>query len=246
MKFIESAKFNHLYNLFLRELKLQGKSKKTIQCYGRSFRRISEYFDKHPNDLTPQDLKAYFSDLVDSHSWSTVKVDRWGLRLFWETVLDKKWHWPNIVRPPKTRRLPDILSIEEVNNIMSVLKKLRYQACLFAIYSLGLRLEEGLTLAVGDIDSKRMLVHVRNAKGRKDRLIPLPHATLQILRRYWVTHRNSQLIFPNLIGTSSRIQNTSKVTDRGGVQSAMKAAVQDCKIKKKLPFIPCATAMLRI
>ncbi|MCP4753972.1 MAG: tyrosine-type recombinase/integrase [Proteobacteria bacterium] len=178
-------------------------------------------------------MKLYFSDLVDSHSWSTVKVDRWGLRQYWELELKKEWNWPNIVRPPKVRRLPDILTIEEIYAIIASLDKLRYRTCLFAIYSMGLRLSEGLSLKVSDIDGKRMLVHVRNAKGRKDRYVPLPKITLYMLRRYWATHRNPHLLFPNMNGGTRAVRTTKRTMDRGGLQGALKAALRDCNIHKK-------------
>ncbi len=173
-KFIDTKTFQQLHQQFSLTLKTQGKSLKTQDSYLRSFRRLALYFTQHPKELNQNDLKQYFSDLVDSHSWSTVKVDRWAFRLFWEHVLEKEWHWPKVVKPPRSKRLPDILTIEEVDRVMGNLEKLRYRACLFAIYSMGLRLGEGVNLKVSDIDSERNLVHVRNAKGNKDRFVFIP------------------------------------------------------------------------
>jgi integrase/recombinase XerD len=170
---------------------------------------------------------------LDSHSWSSVKVDRWAFRLFWEHVLEKEWHWPKIVKPPKVKRLPDILTIEEVDKVMSNLEKLRYRACLFAIYSMGLRLGEGVNLKVSDIDSARNLVHVRNAKGNKDRFVPIPDSTLKLLRHYWCTHRNPELLFPVVHLGEGRRRHTNRSMDRGGLQSAFKLALEDSGIHKK-------------
>jgi len=225
--------FAELHERFKREIKLQGKSPKTIDSYARSLRRLLTYFDCHPQELTKDDLKLYFSDLVTSRSWSTVKVDRWGLRLFWERILDKKWNWPDIVKPPRIKTLPDILTIDEVDRIMAAMEKFRYRVCLFTIYSLGLRLTEGTTLKVSDIDSARMMVHIRNAKGNKDRMVPLPKQTLSLLRRYWVTHKNPKLLFPAVQFGPAKKKYTNKTMDKGGVQSAFKLAVGDCNISKK-------------
>lgn len=233
MKQFKNPQSAQLHERFKREIKLQGKSPSTIDSYARSLKRLLTYFDCHPNELTKDDLKLYFSDLVTSRSWSTVKVDRWGLRLFWERILGKKWNWPDIVKPPRVKTLPDILTIDEVDRIMVALEKLRYHVCLFTIYSLGLRLTEGTTLKVSDIDSARMMVHIRNAKGNKDRMVPLPKQTLYLLRRYWVTHQNPNLLFPAVQFGPAKKKYTKKPMDKGGVQTAFKLATGDCNIHKK-------------
>ena len=89
----ETIRFNKLYQHHLRLLKLQGKSQKTIDAYARAVRRITEHFDCCPDQLTMEQREQFFSDLVTSHSWSTVKVDRNGLQFFWKHVLKKDWQW---------------------------------------------------------------------------------------------------------------------------------------------------------
>lgn len=230
----EKQRFEELYQNHLRALKLQGMSDKTIDSYSRAIRRVSEYFNRCPDTLTVDELKKYFSDLVSSHSWSTVKIDTYGLVFFWKHVLDREWDWVKIVKPPKVKRFPDVLSPDEVSKLLGSIRKFRYQACLFTIYSMGLRLSEGINLKVMDIDSNRNLVHIRNGKGHKDRFVPLPNPTLNILRRYWKTHQNGELIFPNLSWGSNHIKYTKRVMDLGGVQSAMKAAAREAGINKKV------------
>jgi site-specific recombinase XerD len=102
----------------------------------------------------------------------------------------------------------------------------------FTIYSMGMRIGEGVTLRTGDIDRDNMRVHIRNAKGRKDRYVPLPHATLHLLEQYWYTHRNRTLLFPNLVGGSRRISTTTRTMDRNGVRGALSAALRDCGITR--------------
>lgn len=229
----EKSKFEKLYKKLLLNLKLQGMRERTISSYSRAIRRVANYFDRCPDNLTPDELQLYFAALVDSHSWSTVRVDRSGIQFFFKYVLGQEWKWVEIIKPPQVKSLPDILTIQEVHQILSVLKKRRYKAVLFTIYSMGLRLGEGLNLGVADIDSARQRVHIRNGKGGKDRYVPLPQATLDLLRRYWKTHRNPYLLFPNVNGTPQRIRNIQTPMDRGGVQQACKAAVRDCNISKK-------------
>ena len=175
----ESKRFKKFYKRHLRLLKLQGKSQKTIDAYSRAVRRVSEHFDCCPDKLTPEQLETYFAQLVDSHSWSTVKVDRNGLQFYWRYVLKLDWQWVNIIKPPKIHTIPDILTPAEIEQLIGATRKLRYRVFLLTTYSMGLRLEEALSLQVGDIDAGRNQVHIRRGKGHKDRLVPLPDLTLK-------------------------------------------------------------------
>ncbi|MCF6267345.1 MAG: site-specific integrase [Desulfuromusa sp.] len=153
MDLTEQSRFNDLYQRHLRMLKLQGKSDKTIDVYAHAVRRVTSPFDCCPDRLTPDQLEIYFGQLVDSHSWSTVKVDRNGLQFFWRHVLKVDWQWVNIIKPPKISTIPDILTLAEVERLISATRKLRYRVFFLATYSLGLRLGETLSLQVGDIDA---------------------------------------------------------------------------------------------
>lgn len=230
----KQSKYNVLYEKHLLELKLQGKAAKTIEAYARGVRRVAAYFDRCPDDLTTDELKRYFSDLLDSHSWSTVKLDRNGLRFFYTFVLDKKWQWVEIVRPPRVKRLPDILTIDEVVSLLGHFEKPYYRTCLFVIYSMGLRISEGISLKVGDVDSGRMHLHIRNSKGWKDRFVPMPKIALDAMRTYWATHRNPKLIFPNLQGGPERIQMTDKPMNKDSMQKALKVVLREAGIHKRI------------
>jgi integrase len=112
-------------------------------------------------------LKTYFAALLDTHSWSTIKLDRNGLQFFYRHVLEKQWEWVDIIKPPQTRLLPDILTREETFRLINTVHKLRYRVFFLTVYSMGLRLGEGLQLHVGDIDGERHRVHIRAAKAAK-------------------------------------------------------------------------------
>ena len=235
MNEFEQARFDELYRKHLRTLKLRGKADKTIEAYARAVRRIAAWFDCCPDRLEPEQLAEYFSDLLESHSWSTVKVDRWGLQFFYRHVLQRDWRWADTIRAPRFQKLPDVLSVEEVDRLIGAARKLRYRVFILTTYSMGLRLGETLALEVGDIDSARGQVHIRRGKGHKDRLLPLPHLTHQALRALWRRHRHPRLLFPNARGSMESIRRASTPMDRGGVQTAMKKLVADCGIKKKRP-----------
>jgi len=234
MKTKEQNKFDSLYSQHQQALTLQGKSPCTIDLYSRSVRRAFEYFKRCPDRLTPSELKAYFSDLLKTHSWSTVKVDRCGLQFFWKHVLNKKWDWVNIVKPPRIQSLPDFLTRKEFQKVISAVKKLRYKIYLFTVYSMGLRLGEALNLRVSDIDSQNMKIHIRQGKGKKDRFVDLPKVTLLALRAFWKTHCNPELIFPNQNGTPENIRKADTPMDREGAQQSLKGALKDCGIKKRI------------
>jgi integrase len=101
---------------------------------------------------------------------------------------------------------------------------------------MGLRLGEGLALMVGDIDGERMRVHVRDAKGNRDRLVPLPLQTLQVLRDYWRVHQHPRLLFPNRAGGLRGAAAATSPLDRGGVQRALHQVAAGCGLKKTSPL----------
>ncbi len=224
----QAQRYNYLYEQHLINLRLQGKRPSTIDGYSRAVRRITAFFDESPDKLTTDDLKRYFYSLIQTHSWSTVKIDRNGLQFFYRYTLNKQWEWLAIVKPPQVKRIPDILTVKQVGDVINKTKKLRYQVFFMTLYSLGLRLSEGLNLTIRDIDKFTMLVHVREAKGGKDRMVPLPETTLLALRNYWATHRHERFIFP---GTHV---NAKTHMDKGGVQKSLKKVLSDCRIQKPI------------
>ena len=114
----------------------------------------------------------------------------------------------------------------------------------FTLYSLGLRLGEGLRLQVGDIDAPRGRVHIRDAKGNRDRFVPLPQMTHQLLQRFWQVHRNPVLLFPSRHGGLKCAATATTHMDRGGVQTTLHQVVVACGLKKRSRPTACAIAML--
>jgi len=241
----EQARFDTLYTRHLRALKLRGYSASTIDVYARAVRRLTDHFDCVPDQLSIEQLETYFAELVDARSWGTVRVDRNGLQFFWKFILKQDWRWVEIIKPPKVRSMPDVLSVAEVRHLISAARMDRYRVFILTTYSMGLRLSETLALEVSDIDGQRHRVHVRRGKGHKDRFVPLPDVTYQALRSLWAKHRHPRLLFPNAVGSPERIRQAASHMDRGGVQKAVKALLAECGIKKRFPFTPCATALPR-
>lgn len=233
MKPSDQSRFDSLYQDHLTVLRLQGLAPATIDAYSRALRRVSAFFDCCPDQLDQRQLRDYFSSLSQSHSWSSVKLDRNGLQFFYRHILNKPWQWVEIVKPPKVRTLPDILSVSEVAKVINSTREARYQTYLLCVYSMGLRLSEALNLTIADIDSARHKVHIRCGKGRKDRFVFLPDRTLSLLRTYWASHRNPKWLFPR--GKSTELRHSATMAmGPGGLQKSVKVIVKSCGINKRV------------
>ena len=229
---VTKVEFDQRYQTHLKHLKLKGLQPKTIDAYSRAIRRMGDYFDHAIDNLSPAQLTDYFSSLIGTYSWSAVKLDLYGFKFYTQHVLGKPWVMPNFIKPPKVSRLPDIVTVEEAQALFCHTCILSYRVFFFTLYSMGLRLSEGLALKVGDIDADRHRVHIRDAKGNRDRLVPLPDITLDVLRRFWQTHRNPDLLFPNRAGGLEGARSARTPLDRGGVQKTLHLVAQDCGLKK--------------
>jgi len=227
--------FNHYYDLHCKHLRLKGLQPKTIDAYTRALRRIGAYFDFQLDHLTEEQLLDYFHALLLRLSWSAVKLDLYGLKFFYTYVLTKTWVDIPLIKPPKTRRIPDIVTMDEARQLFTTTKKLSYRVLFFTLYSMGLRLGEGLRLRVGDIDADRLRVHIRNAKGNKDRFVPLPSNTLRVLRRFWRLHQHPTLLFPNRKRGLQYAHLADSPLNMGGVQTTMAAVVRELGLKKRYP-----------
>jgi len=223
---------------FTRDLQLRNFSERTVEAYVRAVRQLAEHFNKPPDTINEEELKAYFLYNRNVRKWSRAasSISICGIKFFYIHTLGKEWTTFKLVRPPKEKSLPEILSMKEVKKVLACIKMDYHRICLKTIYSLGLRLQEGTHLQVNDIDSDRMFVHVHKGKGAKDRYIPLPDATLNFLRKFWRTHRNLRLLFPAPgRGKGGKlIPTNTKPVPITSIQIAFKEACQRAKINKRV------------
>jgi integrase/recombinase XerD len=224
----------HLRQRMIEDMQLRGYASKTQEAYLRAVRQLAEHFDRSPGDLTEEDLREYFLHLknVKRASRSTCTQALCGIKFFFQHTLKREWTTFELVRPPKEKKLPVVLSQEEVRRVLSCLNSFRHQVCLSTIYSCGLRLREGIQLQARDLDSDRMLVHVRKAKGGRDRYVPLPDRTLDLLRQFWCTHRHPQLLFPARTPHGVPLSKAGKHLSPSSVQKALRAACSASGIQK--------------
>ena len=210
-------------------LQLRGLSERTQEAYVRAVRQLSEHYHKSPELITEEELRQYFLFIknVKHYSRNTSTVAICGIKFFFEKTLNRNWATFGLLRAPREKKLPVILSREEVRQILAYVRLPRYRVCLSTIYSCGLRLQEGTHLQVADLDSARMMIHVRHGKGAKDRYVPLPERTLQLLRDYWRTHRHPALLFPAEGREHLDLEKATEPMSKSSVQDAFRAALKE-------------------
>lgn len=224
-----------LQRRMIEDLQLAGMSERTQQMYVRAVRLLAEHYKKSPDKITEEELRQYFLHIKNDKKWSRagITIALCGIKFFYEKTLKRKWPIFDVVRPHAEKKLPVILSREEVRAILGKVRFLRYRTCLQTIYSCGLRLREGTELQVAHIDSRRMVIHLRHGKGNKDRYIPLPQITLERLREYWKTHRNPTWIFPAPGRGGIHRSTATTPMPYCNVQDAFRAALKESGINKK-------------
>jgi integrase/recombinase XerD len=217
----------------LGDLALAGLASGTQEGYVRGVRRLTAQYGLPADCLTEQQVRDYFLHLKNDRELApgTLSVAFSGIKFFYTHTVPRDWKMLKMVRVPKPRTLPDVLTIEEVRRLIDAVRMPHIKTFFWTVYSLGLRLREGLHLQVGDIDSQRMLVHVHLGKGSKDRYVPLPQYTLTMLRQHWVTHRDPLWLFPPKRRQHRRGASVGPM-ERTTVQKAMLRVVEELNFRK--------------
>ena len=218
------------------DLQLQGKAKRTHDGYLREVRKLAAYYNTPPDQLSEQQVGDYLLYLINDCNFApgSLGVAYSGIKFFYTVTEPREWDVLKKLRRPKQKTLPSVLTRSEVQQLIAAVQQHRNAAYFWTVYSLGLRLEEGLNLHVGDLDSQRMMVHVHRGKGAKDRYLPLPASTLAVLRNYWATHRNPTLLFPAIGRNKQAASTTSRPMDATTVQGCMKRVVAKLGFRKKI------------
>jgi site-specific recombinase XerD len=218
----------------IEDLQLRGLAARTQEAYVQAVSQLAAHYHKSPDQINEEELRQYFLFLknVKQVSRSTHTLALCGIKFFYEHTLKREWHMLDFARPAKEQKLPVVLSMREVGQILSCVHYARYRVCLTTIYACGLRLLEGVSLQVKDIDGQRKMMHVRQGKGGKDRYVPLPDSVLVMLRQHWSSHRNPVWLFPSIHAWLTPGQ-TSQFMHETGVQRAFRAALQESGVKKE-------------
>jgi integrase/recombinase XerD len=215
-------------------LQLSGKGERTQQAYVREVRLLSQFYGKSPDVISEPELQASFLHRknIDGLAPASMRICSSGIRFFSLHVLQRDWHTLSLMRAHTEHRLPAVLSLQEVRRLLKAASPLHNQVYFTTVYSLGLRLHEALYLQVADLDSQRLQVHVHRGKGAKDRYVPLPEATLALLRAYWKTHRNQTWCFPATGRDQKQSATATEPMRRNSVQGAFRKAKRRAGITK--------------
>jgi site-specific recombinase XerD len=221
---------------FIEDMQLRHLSPRTIEAYVFHVRRLAGHFGKSPDNISDEELRAYFLHIRNIQNWSrtAIKIALCAIKRFYVFTLDKPWPALQVVLPKKDKKIPPILSIDEVHRILNLVRIDNHRACLKTLYSLGLRLGEACCLQVSHIDSQRMVVHIHGGKGSKDRLVPLPQKTLCLLRSHWRTHRNPTFLFPAPGRGDIHMPTSNKGLPKSSLQIAFRQACRKAGITKKV------------
>jgi len=218
------------------DLQLAGLSEGTQDVYLRVVRQLAVHFDTPPDRLSEQQVRDYLLHLKNDRKFasSSLGIAYSGIKFFYSHTAPRDWPTLQRLRVQKEKRLPDVLSIDEVRQLIGAVRTLCYRIYFSTVYSLGLRRNEGLHLQAGDIDSARMLVHVHRGKGAKDRFVPLPARTLALLREYWVTQRNPVWLFPANGSDRRQAVSSDRPMLKNGVQHTMRRMVHELGLRKSV------------
>jgi integrase/recombinase XerD len=210
-------------------LRTRNYSPRTEEAYLTAVIRFARHFGTPPDQLGADHVMTYQIWLRDHEHASFVRFNQTvsALRFFYGQVLERPEMIERIRYARRERRLPVVLSVEETIEFLSSIDHPRYRVLLTTIYATGLRLGEALALRAADIDSKRMVVRVRQGKGKKDRYVPLPPALLQMLRDYWRREHLRDLLFPHLA-------DPSRPADPTGVQRYLQQMRAKARWAKKI------------
>ena len=183
----------------IEDLSIRNYAPRTIHIYVDRVARFARHFGRSPDRLGPEHIRAFQLHLLRTKkaSWSQFNQTVCALRFFYGVCLGKPYLIEHIPFPKQPKKLPVVLSREEVATLFGGVGNLKHRTILMTLYAAGLRVSEALALQVRDVDSSRMVLHIRQAKGRKDRYVPLSPTLLGHLRRYWSAVRPPTWLFPS-------------------------------------------------
>lgn len=220
----------------IEDLLLRGYAERTIEAYVRAVAQLAVHYGRSPELLSEEDIRRYLIHLttVRKVARGTHTIALCGIKFFYEQTLRREWNVLGVARPRKVKKLPVVLSRDEVWKVLSRVRLSVYRVCLTTIYSCGLRLMEGAHLLVEHVDGGRRMLQIPG-KGGKDRLVPLPDATLELLREHWRAHKDPRWLFPanhRRHGPPASDGSVPPITG-DGVQKAFGRALKESGVPKR-------------
>jgi len=212
----------------LEDMSIRNFTENTQLSYVQQVSAFARFFNRSPEELGPEQVRAYQSHLVDDRhlTASSVGTATSALRFLYRVTLRRGWNPDDIPMPKKPFKLPIVLSAEEVSVFLSSVANIKHRSILMTAYAAGLRVSEATHLKVADVDSQRMVIRVDQGKGNKDRYVMLSPRLLEALRSYWVEERPKTWLFPGDIA--------GRPITRDAVGQACRRAHRACGIKKPI------------
>ncbi len=213
----------------IEDLRIRNYSERTVEIYVRCVSEYAKHFGQSPETLGEGEVREYQRYLVEEKkaSWAFFNQSVCALRFFYTKTLQKDWMVKHIAFPKREKRLPEVLSLEEVSRLFANVRALKQLTILQTMYGAGLRIMEALNLQPGDIDSQRMVIRIRQGKGRKDRYVTLSPTLLERLRQYYKDCRpKGTWLFPNRDG--------ERATHPSTVQRACRTAARAADLGKRV------------
>lgn len=218
-----------LYEVLRREMRLRNYSHKTIKAYTSCVRSLIQHFGpKHPRELTNEDLRNYLIHLIEKEQYQSSTINQVinALRFLYVELYKRQMQLGDLPRPRKERKLPEVLSEEEVLRIFNAAENLKHKTILMLIYSAGLRVGEVVRIRISDVDEQRKLIHLHKAKGNKDRYTILSTAFMGTLADYLRDYRPREFLFEG--------QGDRRHYSERSVQAVFERAANDAGITKQV------------
>jgi site-specific recombinase XerD len=213
----------------LEELQLRNYAQNTARTYIKIIERFAKHFGRSPDRLGPEQIRAYQVHLFRDRNLSpgTVQQHVAALRFLYVKTLKRHYMHEHLPMPKRQRPLPDVLSLAEVQRLLDSASNLYHRAMLMTLYSTGMRRAEMCRLKVSDIDSERMIVHIRKGKGGRDRDVPLSQNLLETLREYWRWMKPRTYLFPGTVkGWRADVPITPKVVWKAVNEAGKRAGIR--------------------
>jgi len=220
------------------DMRLRGLSPRTQQSYLSGVYKITKHFGREPDKLSEEDLKNYILYLMDEKHYApeTVRLMINGVKDLFRHTLKCKSEVLEDFKVPRKNRLPVVLTVDEMKNLLSQFTTYHNYVFFVLVYSCGLRISEALNIQIQDIEGKGQQykrIKVRAGKGNKDRFVPLPETTYQLLRSYWALHRNPRFIFPALGRSHTEMSHSTVPMSAASLRHALKKAKKRAGLTKE-------------
>jgi site-specific recombinase XerD len=209
-------------------MQLRNLSPRTVDAYTYHVDRFALRFGKHPEELGPEQVREFQLWMVNElkSSWSQFNQAVCALRFFYSVTCQRDWVVQQIPFGHRPKKLPVVLSAEEVARIIACVRNIKHRSVMLTLYAAGLRISEALNLRIADIDSQRMMLKINQGKGSRDRYVPISPRLLAELRNYWREFKPHDYLFPG--------QTDDTPLNKAVVQKACSLATAQAKINKQV------------